>query len=487
MGTFLYRVDELRAFEQAAQAQLPAGALMARAGRAAAEWIATQRTDATGSVCIVCGPGNNGGDGFVVAAELKERGFEVVGVLLGADRPMTPDASSALDRWNAAGGRVLTALPSESRFDVAVDAMFGIGLTRALAGEFLAAAAWLNQHPSVVAIDVPSGLNADTGAWVGDVPGVLASATVTFIGDKPGLHTAAGVDAAGSVVVEPIGTAAAAGAGTLTDAADLAPLTRARRRDTHKGTYGNVLVIGGGRGMVGAALLGGRAALRLGAGRVYVDAIGAPEFRVDPVQPELMFRSLDEVHGLQAIVVGCGLGLDQVARARMAAALERDCALVADADALNLLAADADLGERLRHRTEPTLLTPHPLEAARLLGIAAAEVQRDRVSSAQRLAQKFSAIVILKGAGSVIARADGSYAINPTGSPALATAGTGDVLAGMLGAFLAQGFRPWDTAVGATWLHGRAAEDGTDVGLVAGDVAPRAAEILRRLRAGITA
>jgi hydroxyethylthiazole kinase-like uncharacterized protein yjeF len=486
MTRSLYRVGELRGIEHAAEARLPPGTLMARAGRAAAEWVDVQHSGEPRSFCIVCGPGNNGGDGFVVARELVARGHEATCVLLGTPQSTAHDARQAQERWVAAGGRVLDALPADSRFDSVIDAMFGIGLARPLAGAFLDAAEWIARHPHAYAIDVPSGLDADTGAWVGDVPGVVASATVTFIGDKPGLHTASGVDAAGTVIVDAIGTERPPGAGFLIETSDLGPLLRPRRRDTHKGTYGNVLVIGGGRGMVGAALLGGRAALRLGAGRVYVDAIGAPEFRVDPVQPELMFRALADLNELQAIVVGCGLGIDAPARERLAAALEREVALVADADALNLLAGDTLLQERVRQRRAPTVLTPHPLEAARLLGCGATDVQHDRISAARRIATRYNAVAILKGAGTVVARPDGLYAINPTGSPALATAGTGDVLAGMLGAFLAQGLAPWDAALAGPWLHGRAGEDTGDMGLVAGDVAPRAADVLCQLRAGVS-
>jgi len=487
MSAYLYKVDDLRAIEQQAQASLAPGTLMARAGRAAAERIVSMRpSPRRGSFCVVCGPGNNGGDGFVIAAELTARGQEGTCVLLGSNRPTTADANAAYERWLAGGGTVVRSPATEGRFDTVIDALFGIGLARPLAGEFRAAADWINRRESVVAVDVPSGLDADTGAWVGDVRGIEATATVTFIGDKPGLHTAAGVDAAGVVYVEPIETQPPATDGILITPSDLAPMLRKRRRDSHKGTYGNVLVVGGGRGMVGAALLGGRAALRLGAGRVYVELVGAPEFCVDPMQPELMFRALTDLADLQAIVVGCGLGTDSAARARLADVLECGTATVIDADALNLIASEPDLGALVRQRRAPTLLTPHPLEAARLLGCKAAEVQADRIEAARQLARRYAAIALLKGAGSVIAAPDARYAINPTGSPALATAGTGDVLAGMLGAFLAQGLGVWDAAIAATWLHGRAAEDSGDAGLVAGDVAPRAADVLRRLRAGFS-
>ena len=484
MGRPLYRVDELRAIERSAAQTLPAGTLMARAGRAAAAHIAQRHTGAASSVCIVCGPGNNGGDGFVVAAELRARGHDVVCVLLGGAQPAASDALEAHARWTASGGRVQPHLPLDERFDIVVDALFGIGMARPLVGQFLAAVEWMNRQALVYAIDVPSGLDADTGAWVGGVAGVCARATVTFIGDKPGLHTAHGADAAGEVIVESIGTEAPASTGHLVGIDDFGTVRLPRRRDTHKGTFGNLVVVGGGRGMVGAVLLAGRAALRLGAGRVYVDAIGAPEFRVDPACPELMFRSLPDLDDLQAIVVGCGLGADASAQTALSAVLARGVPLVADADALNLIAADAELQRRAIGYGAPLVLTPHPLEAARLLGSSAAAVQADRAATARRLAEHFRCIAVLKGAGTVIARPDGHYAINPTGSAALATAGTGDVLAGMIGALIAQGHDAWCSTQAAVWLHGRGGEGVGDIGLLADEVAGRAVEALRRLRAG---
>lgn len=487
MGAPLYLIDELRAIERAAQAQLEPGTLMARAGRAAADWIAAHYAGAPASFCIVCGPGNNGGDGLVIASELRARAHDVFCVLPGFKEPTAEDARAAFVRWTAAGGQVHHKIPADARVAGVVDALFGIGAARPLSGPHLDAVAWMNQQQAVYAIDVPSGLDADTGTWVGDVPGVRATATITFIGDKPGLHTASGIDAAGLVTVDSLGTVAGSSDGMLSAAADLQAVLTPRRHDSHKGTYGSVAVVGGGRGMVGAALLAGRAALRLGAGRVYVDAIGAPDVRVDPMQPELMFRSLRELAELQALVVGCGLGTDASARTSLSNALERNAAIVLDADALNLVAADKDLKERVRQRSAATILTPHPLEAARLLACSAVEIQHDRVAAARRLSREFDAIVILKGAGSVVAGTDGRYAINSTGSPSLATAGTGDVLSGMLGALLAQGVAAWDAAVAAVWLHGRAADGTGDVGLVASDVAARAAEVLNRLRASTSA
>ena len=483
MGEPLYRVAELRALEQAAQAALAPGTLMQRAGAAAATLVGGRLGEGRGRVRIVCGPGNNGGDGYVCALELARHGVDAQCVALAA--AATDDARAAFSRWAAAGGATLTGLPTgDDRFDAVIDAMFGIGMARPLGGAYLVAAEWINrQRAPVLAIDVPSGLDADRGRWVGNVPGVRAAATVTFIGAKPGLFTGDGCDAAGTVDIEPIGVAPGPCAGLLLAPSDFPGLLVPRLRNTHKGTYGSVAIVGGNVGMVGAPLLAARAALRLGAGRVYVDCIGAPELRLDPLQPELMFRPLAGLDGPTACVVGCGLGEDAAARAALAAALACSCPLVIDADALNLLAADEALGRRCSGRAADTVLTPHPLEAARLLRTGAANVQDDRVEHALELARRFRALVVLKGAGTVIAGADGSYAINPGGSPALATAGSGDALAGMIGAFLGQCDDARQAVYAAVWLHGAAAERfGADIGLVATDIAPLAARRLAELR-----
>jgi hydroxyethylthiazole kinase-like uncharacterized protein yjeF len=483
MGEPLYRVAELRALEQAAQATLPPGTLMQRAGAAAATLVAGRLPEGRGRVRVVCGPGNNGGDGYVCALELARHGVDVQCIALGA--AATEDARAAFARWAAAGGVTLTELPADDRCDAVIDAMFGIGMARPLGGSYLAAAEWINrQRAPVLAIDLPSGLDADTGGWVGKVPGVRATATVTFIGAKPGLFTGQGCDAAGTVDIEPIGVAPGACSGLLLAPPDFGALLKPRPRNTHKGTYGSVSIVGGNVGMVGAPLLAARAALRLGAGRVYVDCIGAPEMRLDPLQPELMFRPLAGLDGLTACVVGCGLGEDARAHAALAGVLASQRPVVIDADALNLLAADESLARACIGRPAETVLTPHPLEAARLLRTEASSVQQDRIGHALELARRFRAMVVLKGAGTVVAGADGRYAINPTGTPALASAGTGDVLAGMIGALLGQCDDARQAVHAAVWLHGAAADEfGADIGLVATDIAPLAAQRLAELRA----
>jgi hydroxyethylthiazole kinase-like uncharacterized protein yjeF len=481
MGIALYTTAELRAIEAQAQADLPAGTLMQRAGRAAAAWI-DDRLRKPGPVLIFCGPGNNGGDGYACARELKARGHDVECVALA--EPVTGEARAARAAWQADGGRVLHDPPAERRPGVVVDALFGIGLARPLAGRYFDAVRWIeSQRAFVVALDVPSGLDADRGVWVGGVSGVHADATCTFLGAKPGLYTADGCDAAGEVVVDALGIDAPQSDGALVQPDEFEGLRARRPRNTHKGSFGSVAIVGGGPGMIGAPLLAARAALRLGAGRVYVDCIGAPDLRVDPAQPELMFRPLASLARVDAIVVGCGLGTDDAAAEALAAACARSVPLVIDADALNLLADRSRDAGILESHAAGRVLTPHPLEAARLLDATAQQVQADRIAAARALARQTASIVVLKGAGSVIAHPAGRWWINPTGGPALATAGTGDVLAGMIGSFVAQGIEPIQATLGAVWLHGRAADEyGGDLGLVAGDVPARAARLLTALR-----
>lgn len=490
---WLYRADALRAIEQAAARTLPPGTLMQRAGAAAATWIACRWPQAR-TVAVLCGPGNNGGDGYVCATELRRLGRTVHCVALAP--PASSDAIRAAQAWHDSGGRTHPLPASLDGADLCVDALFGIGLTRPLGSAARAAVDAMRACGApIVALDVPSGLSADSGAWVGDVPGVHAVATLSFLGAKPGLLTGTGVEACGELVIDTLGVELPSAPGRMVTPADFAAVLQPRVRDSHKGRFGNLWVVGGAPGMVGAALLAGRAGLRFGAGRVYVAPLDG-SLTFDPGMPELMVRApaaLAEDPDAVA-VIGCGLGTGDAARAALAAVLSRPSACVLDADALNLIAADVALRRLATQRRGPTVLTPHPLEAGRLLGSTVAQVQADRVTAAQALASTLNAWTVLKGAGSVIAAprmdmaADGPadearYWINPTGSPALATAGTGDVLAGMLGALLAQSYAPADAVRAAVWLHGRAADEArVDIGLVASDIAPRAAAALARLR-----
>lgn len=484
MSLPLFSIGTLRAVEAAATRSLPPGTLMQRAGVAAGRRISQRLGAAPKSVAVVCGAGNNGGDGYACALELARRGHRVECFALAP--PATDDAKAARAAWENSGGSTRASLDGARSCDAVVDAMFGIGLARPLSDAFQAAAEWINrQHGSLrVALDVPSGLDADRGTWVGGVPGVAADVTITFIGAKPGLYTGAGCDAAGEVLVESIGVEVPPSPMALLDPADFACVRSPRARDSHKGRFGNVGILGGGVGMIGAPLLAARAALRLGAGRVFVECIGAPQLQFDPLYPELMLRSLDGLDRLDAVVAGCGLGTDNAAQAALEWALAAACPVVFDADALNLLARDASLRARLQMREHPSIVTPHPLEAARLLDVTAAAVQDDRLGNARRLARALRATVVLKGAGTVVALPDERAWINSTGGPALATPGSGDVLGGMIGALLAQAFDPAAATLAAVWLHGAAADRyGGDVGLVAGEIASRAAQCLVALRA----
>jgi hydroxyethylthiazole kinase-like uncharacterized protein yjeF len=483
----LFRTDELRRIERQHGAQLPPGTLMERAGHAAARWLHGRLPARPASVLVLCGPGNNGGDGYVCARALRQLGHRCI--CWGPVAPAADDARNAHALWTRAGGEVTVQLPADGRFDLVVDAMFGIGLSRPLSDPYLQAVDWASRGATdVVALDLPSGLDADSGAWVGGVPGVRARSTVTFLADKPGLHMSDGCDAAGVVHVEALGIDAGAAAGRLNGPDQFPAVLRPRQRNSHKGSYGSVAVIGGDVGMTGAALLAGRSALRLGAGRVYVCCVGAPDLRVDPACPELMIRSPDRLPTVQVAVVGCGLGASEPSRQALRQALAGDAPLVLDADALNLIAAEPSLRQALAARAAPSVVTPHPAEAARLLAVPAGGVNADRIGSAIRLAQQLRSAVVLKGAGSVIVDrgADGgSYWVNPTGGPALASAGTGDALSGMIGALVAQGFGTLAGTLAAVWLHGRAAEvHGADIGLLASEVPALAVRELARLRTG---
>ncbi len=452
-------VPALRAVE-ARHADLP---LMERAGTAAASVALAMLGSGTGRVAVLAGPGNNGGDAFVVGLRLHERGVAVDVVALPDAARLPPDAAAALAALRDAGVPFCAAPPA-SKPALIVDGMFGIGLARPIAAPFAQWVAWANDSGApILALDVPSGLDAQTG--VAREPAIRAAATATFIALKPGLLTAEGPDHCGAISVHALGLAAdidaAAGARLEWPGVSSAlPAVLARRkRATHKGSYGTVCVVGGASGMTGAALLAGRAALRLGAGRVIVGFVAEPPPAFDPATPELMLMSAQAIDTeADAWIAGPGLSRSEEALALAAAAIERDRPLVLDADALNLVAADGALQHAVAARRAATLLTPHPAEAARLLGCDTAAVQADRVGAAVKLATSLQAQVVLKGNGSIVARPDGSFDINASGNPALATAGSGDVLAGMLGALLAQRIAPAAAMRIGVCLHGAAAD-----------------------------
>ncbi len=485
----LRRVEGLAADAIARKRALP---LMERAGRAAADLAIEMLGDRPGPVRVFAGPGNNGGDALVAARRLREAFVPVDVVFSGDPGRLPPDAAGALAAWHAAGGRTRPAPPG-GPCGLAIDGLFGIGLKRAPEGSFAAQVETMAQLAGggvpVLALDVPSGLDADTGQAHGGA--VRAIRTLTFIALKPGLFTADGPDCCGEVRLADLGVDAPAllpPSGHALDAGLLAGLRPPRLRNSHKGTYGSVGILGGAPGMVGAALLAGRAALLAGAGRVTLGLIDEQGPTFDPLQPELMLRRWHELPRLDAIdtlAIGPGLGDDPESHAALRWALAAPLPLVIDADGLNLVARDDSLRAALSGRRAPAILTPHPAEAARLLGTDTRRVQADRVGSACRLAATFGAGVVLKGAGSISALPGGAvWFIHRTGNPGMASAGMGDVLTGIIAALLAQGLPLQDALAGGVTAHGAAADAvSADAGMPSGLPGLTASEVSWRVRA----
>jgi len=479
---------DLRKVEQAALGGSRPAPLMERAGRAAAEFARKLAGDSGKPVLIFAGTGNNGGDAFVVARHLKQWWFKVTVVCSGDPAKYAGDAAAALQAWRKAGGDIATEFPAVQDWALIIDGLFGIGLKRELENNPAACVEWINaQDAPVLALDIPSGLDADTGRIMGRA--VAADHTITFIALKPGLLTLDGPDHCGNLVVADLGLAdavASAPHGVTIAGGVLAHLLPPRPLNSHKGTYGSAGIVGGAPGMAGAALLAGRAALKCGAGRVYTGLLADDVPLLDPLQPELMLRPADGVlrlDNLTALAIGPGLGNTPDAAEYLDWALEATVPLVLDADALNLIAATADLKSKLNHRVTTSILTPHPAEAARLLACTTAEVAQDRVAAALRLARETGAGVVLKGVGSICAWPDGHWAINTSGNPGMASAGMGDVLTGIITALLAQSVDERHALTAGVYLHGAAADqclanDAGPIGLTASEVIDMARRLI---------
>src|SRR4051812_22734377 len=428
---------------------------MERAGAAAAELAARLASERQKDILVLAGPGNNGGDARIAAARLQEQFYRVTV----AQRPdELRDANWAL----------------------VVDGLFGIGLARDIDGDYARLIDYANRQTCpVLALDIPSGLHSDSGRVMGRA--VRATHTITFIGLKPGLLTLDGPDYCGEVVVADLGLPAQKASAWIAAPQLFQNALKARPRNFHKGMAGSLGILGGATGMSGAALLAGRAALKLGAGRVYVGLLDTT-LAVDPTAPELMLRHADDALGqdLNALVIGPGLGQGERAETLVGAALASELPCVLDADALNLIAESEDLRHACARRRDETIVTPHPAEAARLLAEGTAAVQADRVKAARALGENLNAHVVLKGNGSILAARDGHWFVNTSGNSGMASAGMGDVHAGILGALLAQGYTGETALVLGTHLHGAAADALVDqnigpVGMTASEVtdAPR--------------
>ncbi|HZC78834.1 MAG TPA: NAD(P)H-hydrate dehydratase, partial [Ktedonobacterales bacterium] len=406
MSEPIYLTQDIRRIEEAAK-DVP---LMERAGAAAAQLAAKLCAETAKDVLVLAGPGNNGGDAKIVAERLRQQFFRVT----------------------LAGAAEAAALPMEKNWGLVVDGLFGIGLARPVEGEFARLVDYANaQTCPVLALDIPSGIASDTGRVLGRAE--RATHTITFIAYKPGLLTLDGPDYCGEISVADLALdlkKLSRPMAWVAGPALFGEVLRPRPRNFHKGKAGSLGILGGAAGMTGAALLAGRAALKLGAGRVYVGML--EETSIDPGAPELMLRHPDDALGqdLDALVAGPGLGQSGRAEAILGAVLANDIPCVLDADALNLLADNKDLRAACARRRADTLLTPHPGEAARLLGATIPDVQDDRLAAAQRIARELNAHVVLKGNGSVLVARDGHWFVNTSGNSGMASAGMGDVLSG---------------------------------------------------------
>ena len=438
----IYTTADIRRIEQAA-GDAP---LMQRAGAAAAELAGTLASDKSKDILVLAGPGNNGGDARIAADLLKEKFFRVT--------------------------IAEKEIPAQKPWALVVDGLFGIGLARPIDGDYAKLVEYVNrQGCPVLAIDVPSGIQSDSGRVLGCA--VRATHTITFIALKPGLLTLDGPDHCGEISVADLGLQLPPASAWVAEPGLFRGALKPRPRNFHKGMAGSLAIIGGAAGMTGAVLLAGRAALRLGAGRVYVGLLEEKSPTVDLLVPELMLRHPDDALGqdLEALVVGPGLGQGERAETLLGAALASDIPCVLDADALNLLAQSETLRKACAHRSAETLITPHPAEAARLLGSTVATVQEDRIRAARMLAENLNAHTVLKGNGSIVVARDGHWFINTSGNPGMASAGMGDILAGMLGALLAQRYSGETALVLGVHLHGAAADAlGGLVGLTAGEL-----------------
>lgn len=467
----LYCAADTREADRRAAADfgLAGGVLMERAGAAALAAL-RERFPRARRIAVVCGPGNNGGDGYVLARLARAAGLAVQVSSPGDVTRLHGDAATAQVRWAQAGGATETFAPAPLReSEVVVDALFGTGLERPLEGVWAQAVEAINASGRpALALDIASGLHADTGR----VLGVAARATVTlsFIGLKAGLFTGQGREMSGLILFDDLDVPAAVFEG-------LAPLARritqhnlrgllaARPRHAHKGDAGRVLVVGGQPGVPGAAQLAGTAAYRAGAGLVTLATHPLHAPMISAALPELICHAVTDGAQLKtlfeaahAVAIGPGLGRGEWGQALWQATFTTALPLVVDADALRLLAAQP-------RRRDNWILTPHPGEAAALLGASIADIQADRFQAARAITERYGGVCVLKGSGSLIARAgDPLLWLCDRGNPGLATGGSGDVLTGAIAALLAQGLVPVDAARLGVWAHATAGESAARMG-----------------------
>lgn len=487
----LYIPSQVRDLDRLAIEQygIPGATLMERAGTVAfqllrARWPRFRR------IVVICGPGNNGGDGYVIARLAKSAGMTTQVLSVGDSGKMNGDAASAHKSCQSAGIAIKAFMADLLRGnEVIVDAMLGTGLEREVEGEWRAAIEAVNQAGiPVLAVDVPSGLNADSGRVMGVA--VKAQITMTFMGLKTGLFTGAGREHSGEIFFNDLGVPPEIygniqpSAKRLTEKS-LLGLLRARPRNMHKGDAGRVLVIGGNRGMSGAARLAGEAAYRAGAGLVLVATHPDHAAQISAARPELLVYGVATAKELRSLLaradvvaIGPGLGQEKWGNWLLGAALESSLPMVVDADALNILAADPQM-----HKD--WIITPHPGEAARLLGMTTREIQNDRFAAARELVASYGGVCVLKGSGTLVASLyAGMIAVCDRGNPGMASGGMGDVLTGAIAGLRAQGLSSLDAACLGVWAHAAAGDDAAqagEVGTLASDLFPFLRVRLNRL------
>lgn len=486
----LYSVTQVRELDRLAIEQSGEGgyALMCRAGEAAFRRLRFFWPGGSGRLLVLTGPGNNGGDGYVIARLAREAGLDVSVLSAVPGDWLKGDAARARDDWRAAGGEDSLfdgRLPADTGF--IVDALLGTGISRAPEGRIAEMVSMVNAHAArVFAVDCPTGLDADTGRVLGEA--IRAAHTSTFIGRKQGLHTGQARAVTGRIHFERLDVPDAVYQGTtpaafLVDRAEIASLLPPREATAHKGRHGHVVVVGGDRGMGGAAIMAGESALRAGAGRVSLvtrpEHVGAALTRAPEMLALGVRRPGRRVAALletaDVVVLGPGLGQSRWGRRLWRMARDGGRALVMDADALNLQARS---GSRL---PASSVITPHPGEAARLLGRSVGELEADRFATARALSETVGGTAVLKGAGSLIAAPDRPLRVCDAGNPGMAVAGMGDLLSGIIGALRAQGLEAAEAATAGVWLHATsgdmAAREAGERGLQPSDLLPA----LRRL------
>lgn len=481
----LYTAEQVRGIDYAAIHEIGIAGyeLMCRAGGSVFD-LSRKYYPSAQNWLVLCGPGNNGGDGYVVARLAIEAGIPVTVCSLVDPDQLKGDAEKAHADWQAAGGETLEwPLIDDDSYDLALDSLLGTGIDREVGGKYRQAIAYLNRLVCpCLAIDIPSGLNADTGRVMGCA--VWAQNTVTFVGRKRGMYTADGPDYCGQIDFDDLAIPATAAdqyadqAGSLLSSEFLSSTFTSRLRNSHKGSFGHVLAVGGIAGMSGAIRLCGEAALRSGAGKVTLATDPTHADLINLARAELMVKAVTggkELSGLfsrdHVVAVGPGLGRTKWSASLLNTCLGIENKLLVDADGLNLLA------ERSRDtplKRDNWVLTPHPAEAARLLGCPVSDIQLDRVSSAIAIANRHKACVVLKGCGTIVADSSGDYVICSHGNPGMATAGSGDVLTGIIAALLGQGLSCFDAAKAGVLAHALAGDFAeTRVGqmaLIAGDI-----------------